>query len=455
MRTLLLLLLCASLTAQCVQGVDLSYVNAVEAGGGIYRDTAGQIVDPFAYFAERGAEMVRLRLWHSPQNIEAHCGGGGIGSSNLDDVLLAARRADSAGMAINLALHYGDYFVDPGKQERPAAWDGLSQPLLLDSIYRYTYRVLERMHAQGTPPAILAVGNETDNGFVDAQAPTDGFEWDTDGPKFQAGIDAVADFNAATGSRVKSAIHMTQRYVAFGAAALRDAGVTNFDVFGVSYYPYFDPEETIEEIGALVKDLGDTYGKEVMIFETGFSWNNTGGGDGYNNFLGGNGQAVKYPASPAGQLDFLLDLTRTVCDNGGTGVFYWEPAWISSAMCDAWGQGSSYENASFFDFDRDNRALPAFTWLDFGTVAVEEAVPEAAVRVYANPALGDSLRVESRFSLTDWQLVGADGKVVRGGRDGDGDRELSVSTGELAAGVYFLRLRLADGRAVSRRVVVR
>ena len=70
--------------------------------------------------------------------------------------------------------------VDPGKQRRPAAWDGLEGEVLLDSIYGYTYRVLARMEAQGTRPAILAVGNETDNGFVDATAPTDGFTWATD-----------------------------------------------------------------------------------------------------------------------------------------------------------------------------------------------------------------------------------------------------------------------------------
>ena len=450
---MLLLYLPGWLTAQCIQGVDLSYVNAVEAGGGVYRDTSGLRVDPYGYFAERGAELVRLRLWHTPENNDGYCDGP-ITSGGLDDVLLAARRADSAGMAINLALHYGDYFVDPGKQRRPAAWDGLPEEVLRDSIYRYTYRVLDRMREQGTVPAILAVGNETDNGFVDAAAPTDGFDWATDGPKFQAGINAVRDFNESNGTATKAAIHMTQRYVRYGAEALRGAGVTGFDVFGVSFYPYFDPEESIAEIGELVHHLATTYGKEVMIFETGFSWNDTAGGDDYNNFLGGNGNTVPYPATPAGQLAFLLDLQRTVCDNGGTGVFYWEPAWISSGMCDAWGQGSSYENASFFDFDRDDRALPAFDWLAYGTVPVREPAAEALVRVLGNPvAVGDTLRVISPEALTGWQLVTSDGRALRaGGRPG---KELSVPTQGLPAGVYILRVALADGRSVSRRVTIR
>ncbi|PPK87319.1 arabinogalactan endo-1,4-beta-galactosidase [Neolewinella xylanilytica] len=454
MRFLFLLLFPLTLSAQCLQGVDLSYVNAVEEGEGIYRDSRGERVDPYAYFAERGAEMVRLRLWHTPENNQSSCGAP-ISSGGMEDVLLAARRTDSAGMGIKLALHYGDYFVDPGKQRRPAAWDGLADQALLDSIYGYTYRVLERMHAQGTTPAILAVGNETDNGFVDATVPTDGFEWAADGPKFQAGIRAVAAFNTANGTAVKSAIHLTESYARYGAAELQQAGVTDYDILGISYYPHFHPETTIAEIGNLVSHLTAAYGKEVMIFETGFSFNHRSGGDDYNNFLGGNGNVVPYPATPEGQRDFLLELTRTVCDNGGAGVFYWEPGWISSEMCDAWGRGSSYENASFFDFERDNRALPAFEFLEYGTVATREAVPEGAITLYANPPVDGSLRVVSTLPIAGWRLFAADGREVDRKVGPGSDLNVTVPTASLATGGYFLQLELQDGRRVSRRVGVK
>ncbi|WP_116107274.1 glycosyl hydrolase 53 family protein [Lewinella sp. IMCC34191] len=450
----LLFLLPALLLGQCLQGVDLSYVNAVEAGGGVYRDTEGNRVDPFAYFAERGAEMVRLRLWHTPENNESACGAP-ITSGGLADMLRAARRADSAGMKINLAVHYGDYFVDPGKQRRPAAWDGLDQAILLDSIYGYTYRVLDSMYAQGTPPAILAVGNETDNGFVDASVPTNGFEWAVDGPKFQAGIDAVAAFNEARGTTIRSAIHMTERYVRYGAEALRDAGVTGFDIFGVSYYPFFNPETTVEAIGVLVKHLVESYGKEVMIFETGFSWNNTAGADDYNNFLGGNGNVVDYPATPQGQLDFLVDLTQTVCENGGMGVFYWEPAWVTSTLCDAWGQGSSYENATFFDFQRENRALPAFEFLSYETVATHAPLGADAIRVYANPTSDDRIYIESNEPIASYQLLTVNGRLVMENSDKEGRLHLEVPVDGLPDGIYFLRMQLRDGRTVNRRVSIK
>ncbi|THH37870.1 glycosyl hydrolase 53 family protein [Neolewinella litorea] len=445
------LLLSGWLPAQCLQGVDLSYVNAIEQAGGIYRDADGERVDPYRYFADRGAEMVRLRLWHRPENIRSKCGEP-ISSGGMEDVLLAARKADSSGMGLNLAIHYGDYFVDPGKQRRPAAWDGHSGQVLLDSIYHYTYRTLERLHAQGTDPVIVAVGNETNNGFVDATEPTNGFEWAADADKFNAGLRAVRDFNTAQGTSIRSAIHLTENYARHGASGLTAAGVTDYDILGLSYYPHFNPQTTVAEIGELVSHLGETYDKEIMIFETGFSHNNTGGSDGYNNFLAGNGEVVDHPATPAGQRAFLGALSRTVCAAGGTAVYYWEPAWVSSGMCDAWGQGSSYENASWFDYD--GRALPAFDWLsDDGTVSTQDEGLDVRTSVYPNPG-GDTLNVESQLKVVEWQLLNTEGVVVAAvGAEAPG-QSFTVRMRELPAGTYVLRLKMENGRWETRRVVV-
>jgi len=42
---------------------------------------------------------------------------------------------------------------------------------------------------------------------------------------------------------------------------------------------------------------------------------------------------------------------------GGSGLMYWEPAWITSSMRDLWGTGSSWENNALFDFT--GKALPS------------------------------------------------------------------------------------------------
>ena len=57
-----------------------------------------------------------------------------------------------------------------------------------------------------------------------------------------------------------------------------------------------------------------------------------------------------YSASVDGQYNYLITLTQKIIDGGGKGIFYWEPAWITSNLKDPWGSGSSWDNHTLFDF---------------------------------------------------------------------------------------------------------
>src|SRR5215831_14046549 len=122
-----------------VMGADLSYVNAVQDAGGIYKDSSAS-KDPFTIFKNHGANTVRVRLWHDPQ-WEASLNGGKI-YSNLQDVEKTIQRAKAAGMVVNLDLHFSDTWADPGHQALPNSWNGLSVSTLKDSVYNYTISVL-------------------------------------------------------------------------------------------------------------------------------------------------------------------------------------------------------------------------------------------------------------------------------------------------------------------------
>ena len=87
-----------------------------------------------------------------------------------------------------------------------------------------------------------------------------------------------------------------------------------------------------------------------MIVETAYPWT-TGSNDSYNNVFGSQPALSGYPFTMQGQEDMMKALTQEVIDGGGIGIIYWEPAWISSQMKDLWGTGSSWENATFFDFN--------------------------------------------------------------------------------------------------------
>ena len=44
-------------------------------------------------------------------------------------------------------------------------------------------------------------------------------------------------------------------------------------------------------------------------------------------------------------------LVEVIKSSGGEGLVYWEPAWVSTKCSTLWGQGSHWDNATFFDFD--------------------------------------------------------------------------------------------------------
>jgi arabinogalactan endo-1,4-beta-galactosidase len=59
----------------------------------------------------------------------------------------------------------------------------------------------------------------------------------------------------------------------------------------------------------------------------------------------------------------MKDLTQAVISGGGTGIMYWEPAWITSSLHDLWGTGSSWDNCTLFDFS--NNGLPALDYMNY------------------------------------------------------------------------------------------
>ena len=92
-----------------------------------------------------------------------------------------------------------------------------------------------------------------------------------------------------------------------------------------------------------------------MVVETAYPWTGDNA-DTYTNIISATDIAAGYEASPQGQFRYMKDLTQAIIHGGGTGIMYWEPAWITSKLNDGWGIGSSWENNAFFDFD--GNALP-------------------------------------------------------------------------------------------------
>ena len=353
-----------------VMGVDLSYVNQVLDHGGVYRDS-GRVGDPYAIFAARGANLVRLRLWHSPTWVrDSIYGPQSTLYSGLDDVAEAVRRAKQAGMQVDLDFHYSDIWADPGRQNPPAAWLQITDlATLADSVYAYTRSVMTHLGRRGLTPEYVQVGNETNCGMLATGAPP-GFpdlstcdgHFAEQGVVLNAGIRAVRE--VAPGTRIILHVAQPENVARFFRGITTTGNVHDFDVVGLSYYENWS-DVPLDSIDAYVRSFRQEFGRDVLIVETAYPWTLEGADD-YGNILGARAIAEGYPATVAGQRAYMIALVHEIMDGGGTGIMYWEPAWITSRMRDLWGTGSSWENNALFDFEGNAHAGMDWMTRDYG-----------------------------------------------------------------------------------------
>ena len=322
-------------------GADLSYVNEMEDCGAVYKDSNENFKDPYKIFAEAGTNLVRIRLWNNPT---------WTNYSNINDVKKSIQRAKSEGMNVLLDFHYSDSWADSSNQEIPAAW--LNQinntELLGDLVYNYTFDTLNELYNSNLLPEIVQIGNEINamilqNGEVEWP-----IDWLRNSALINKGIKAVRDISNQKNKKIEIMLHIAQPENAlwwFGEAF--NAGITDFDWIGLSYYPLWS-EYNLNTIDVPLKNLIETYAKKLMIVETAYPFTLTNA-DSANNIIGENALIPGYPASQQGQLDYLNDLKTKISESGGQGIIYWEPAWVSTNCKTLWGQGSHWDNATLFD----------------------------------------------------------------------------------------------------------
>ena len=322
-------------------GADLSYVNEMEDCGAVYKDSNENFKDPYKIFAEAGTNLVRIRLWHNPI---------WTNYSNINDVKKSIQRAKSEGMKVLLDFHYSDSWADPSNQEIPAAW--LNQinntELLGDLVYNYTFDTLNELYNLNLLPEIVQIGNEINAMILQNGEVKWPIDWSRNSALINKGIKAVRDISNQKNKKIEIMLHIAQPENAlwwFGEAF--NAGITDFDWIGLSYYPLWS-EYNLNTIDVPLKNLIETYAKKLMIVETAYPFTLINA-DSANNIIGENALIPGYPASQQGQLDYLNDLKTKISESGGQGIIYWEPAWVSTNCKTLWGQGSHWDNATLFD----------------------------------------------------------------------------------------------------------
>lgn len=352
-----------------IKGMDVSMVKALEAMGAVYR-LNGRCGDLFRILRRCGANMVRLRLWHDPYD-EAGAPYGGGGNDLLTTAELAAR-AKAEGLDFLLDFHYSDFWADPAKQVKPKTWQALTGRALCTAVYLHTADTLKFLKNRGLAPAMIQLGNEITNGLL----------WPDGHSRRPKQMAALLAAGAAAARRecpqAKLVLHLdfgTDRALYRRWFESVEPFGLDFDVIGMSFYPHWNGG--IAQLAENMNEVSARFDKDVAILETSIAYTTDTLGCKDVVFTRDLAAKTGYPATPAGQEQFLRDLcraVRSVPGGRGLGIFYWEPAWLPIPHC-TWADpnGSAYlrdrvEAANTMAnqalFDAEGSANPALLALD-------------------------------------------------------------------------------------------
>jgi arabinogalactan endo-1,4-beta-galactosidase len=276
------------------KGADVSWVTEMEGMGIKFYNSAGTQTECMQLLKNIGVNSIRLRAWVN----------GAGGWNNAVDVVNKAVRAKALGMKIMIDFHYSDTWADPGHQTKPANWVTLTIADLQSAVYNHTLVLMNLLKTNGVTPDWVQIGNETNDGMLwpEGKASTNMANY---AKFFIAGYNAVKAVSPST----KVMVHVSNGYdnalFRWNLDGLKANGAV-WDVIGMSLYPSTANWSTLNtQCLANMNDMVARFGSEVIVCEVGMSWDQA---TTCNSFI-----------------TDLISKVRSVSNNKGIGVFYWEP----------------------------------------------------------------------------------------------------------------------------------
>ncbi len=307
--------------AAIAKGADISWVTEIEAKGIKFYDKNGAQQDLFALLKSLGFNAIRLRAWVNPTD----------GYCNTADLVAKALRAKAQGFDIMIDFHYSDWWADPGKQTKPAAWNALDFAALTSTLHDYTKSVMNTLKDKGITPVWVQVGNETNDGMLweDGRASKSMANF---AALVKGGYSAVKEVSPTT----KVIVHLSNGYDNGLFRWMFDglkANGAQWDIIGMSLYPSKTNYTSLNaQCLANMNDMVSRYATPVMVVEVGME-----------------------AGAPAESKAFLTDIiskVRSVTGSNGKGVFYWEP--------EAYNSWKGYGLGAFDTSGKPTAALDAF-----------------------------------------------------------------------------------------------
>ena len=318
------------------KGMDLSFIPELEDAGVQVKDFDGTIMDPLDLVQKYGVNSVRLRIWNAPEHVRESGG-----YCSYAHTLAMAKRIRAHGMSFMLDFHYSDFWADPGQQRKPKDWENLSFKELKEAVFSYTRDTLTALKEEDVLPDIVQIGNEIRSGllFPDGELP--------DYTKMVQLVNAgIRGARAAAGKdEMQVMIHLDQGGRYFYLKEWFDgsfaAGLEDFDLIGLSYYPFW--HGTFTDLKETMTKLIWDYKKPIMVVETAHAWRKS-----VHGFIDEQQEKIAgFPATPVGQkqvLDLVANVVASMPDEMGQGLYYWEPICVPKD-----GEGGWSENMGLLD----------------------------------------------------------------------------------------------------------
>lgn len=404
------------MTDSFYRGVDVSTYLSQKESGVIYKDFEGNTLDDAGFFsllAQSGVNCIRIRVWNDPKDKNGATYGGG--HNDLDTAVKIGKLATEAGLPVMIDFHYSDFWADPSKQKAPKEWAHYTFDDKKQALYDYTKSSLKTLFDEGVNVTMVQIGNEINNGMAGETSRSRINEM------LVQGSTAVREASQEAGRDVKVVLHYTnalEKGVIEIANDLIEANV-DYDVFALSFYTFW--HGTADQLSDRIKELRELTGKEVLVVETSYLYTDSDG-DGNANSVSTEsvGIALDYDISVQGQANEVRAIMQAVKNADGSGVFYWEPAWIPVEVYDpsaanaaevlernktAWETygsgwacsaaktydpndagvyygGSAWDNQAMFDFNGNPlESLKIFKYVFGGTTAKLETVSVSDITV--------------------------------------------------------------------------
>ena len=358
------------------KGTTMSFASYLQDLGLVYREN-GNVTDPYESLVNHGGNCVRLQLDMVPFNSFE---GTDIDWQSWDRVVADAKKAQSRGLSVFLTLKpdYDIYSSGPTDHNNlPPAWSSLSEEQIGKSLFDWVFGRLVALANEGVYPALVAVGNEVNLGFLKSRNVVDNTRT---GRLLKYGFQAVRNYAIDYNPACLSVLHIADPSRAeYAVRDIEAAGGDDYDVLALSYYPGSNIGHGAP-LGGSFSVMAKSFSKPLMVLETAYSFNY-----GYDNgkWLGDDcNNAYNYPDwnaaqnemhyTPAMGRSWLGSLARDIKMGGGVGLITWGTESLPDEPNHGkklytypapWAHGSTWENNSYWDFSKSNNLHEGIDWM--------------------------------------------------------------------------------------------